>query len=327
MEVPQELIDAMEKARAGVLAMPEVTGIGIGLQEVEGEEVEEPGVCVYVEEGAASPEGLPEELGGIPVRVIELSIELCALPDLEPYDEMKGGIRIAHPRAGAGTFGAVVKDTESEGEPTFYGLTAQHVVGDTAGEGFPSVVYQATAPLPTDPEPDPLESVGSVIATEFPEPVPLVVGAIVGDVDAALFELDLAAANERFRSAAIVDGSGEGEMVPAVTETAQPTLCGRVRKRGFMTGYTEGIVKGIHCSFPWKPGGSGAYLVEQFLIETVNTNPGLLLCAEGDSGSLVLERDAPTAVGLLWGQDLGGLRGLASKIWKVEQRLGVTAVL
>jgi hypothetical protein len=323
----------MEAARDRVLVVPTVTGIGIGLREVEGEEVEEAAVCIYVEEGVEAPEGLPEVLGGVPVRIIPLSVEPCALPDERPYGEMKGGIRIAHPRAGAGTFGAVVKDTEveEEKEPTYYGLTAQHVVGDTAGESWPNVVFQPLAPLPIDPEPDEFRAsaVGSVVAVERPEPVPFVGGAIVGDVDAALFELDLAAANERFRSPAIVDMSGEGEMVPAVTATAQPQLCGLVRKRGFVTGYTEGMVKGIHCHFAWSPGGTNTYLVEQFLIETVSSNPHpeLLFGKEGDSGALVLDKESPTALGLLWGKDLGGLRAMASKIWKIEEAFGVTAVL
>lgn len=322
----------MEAARDEVLAVPAVTGIGIGLREIEGEEVEEAAVCIYVEEEAEVPEGLPEELGEVPVRIVPLSVEPCALPDERRYDEMKGGIRVAHRRVDVGTFGAVVKDTEvEEGEPTYYGLTAQHVVGDTAGEGWPNVVFQALAPLPTDPNPEGFmtEAVGSVVAVERPAPIPFVGGAIVGDIDAAIFELDLAAANERFHSPAIVDMSGEGEMVPAVTATAQPQLCGLVRKRGFVTGYTEGMVKGVHCSFSWEPGGSNTYLVEQFLIETVSSNPHplLLFGQEGDSGSLVLEKETPTAVGLLWGKDLRGLRAMASKIWKIEEAFGVTAVL
>lgn len=322
----------MEAVRDDVLAVPTVTGIGIGLREVEGEEVEEAAVCIYIEEGAEAPEGLPEEVGEVPVRLVSLSVEPCALPDEKRYDEMKGGIRIAHPRAGSGTFGAVVKDTEvEEGEPTYYGLTAQHVVGDSAGEGWPRVVFQPLAPLPTDPNPEGFlaDAVGSVVSVARPEPIPFVGGAIVGDIDAALFELDLAAANERFRSPAIVDMSGEGEMVPAVTATAQPQLCGPVRKRGFVTGYTEGMVKGIHCSFAWQPGGPKTYLVEQFLIETVKSNPhpSLLFGSEGDSGALVLEKGAPTALGLLWGKDLFGLHAMASKIWKIEEAFGVTAVL
>lgn len=330
MEAPQEMIDAVDEVQEEVLEYLGVTGIGVGLREWEGEEVEEPAVCIYIEEGASVPEGLPEELGGAPVRFVALSP--IPLDDRKRYDQMKGGIAISRVGLGAGTFGAVVKDTENEeGEPTPYGLTAGHVVYG-GGDDWRNCAYQLDAPLPTSSDGEPYLSnrVGTIVLTEMPEPDPLVGGAIVGDVDAAVFELDLAAAYKRDRSPVIVDHSGTGEMVAAITNTEQPTLCWKVRKRGMATGYTEGTVRGVHCTFEWwKPGlkpteSPYTYLAEQFLISSDSGGP---FCQEGDSGSLIVEKDAPTAVGLLWGGHVFGQFGLASKIWKVEERLGVTTIL
>jgi hypothetical protein len=52
------------------------------------------------------------------------------------------------------------------------------------------------------------------------------------------------------------------------------------------------------------------------LQQVLSTFPGL-------APHLVLDKNSPTALGLLWGEYAGGLRGIACAIWNVESQLGV----
>lgn len=141
--------------------------------------------------------------------------------------------------------------------------------------------------------------------------------------------LDGAAFAGRTLSAAVADqGPGQPPLVAAVTGRAEPDAAlTRVRKRGFITGVTAGLVIGCHLTHRWSPGGATAYLVDQFEI----LGDGVF-CDEGDSGSLVLEEGAPTAVGLLGGRNPpgqfrpAGRLGVASRITAVESALGVSVV-
>ncbi|HEX5927897.1 MAG TPA: hypothetical protein VFY48_00720 [Solirubrobacterales bacterium] len=326
MEVPDELLEAKDAIQADLLALPGVTGVGIGMREEDGELFEEElALRVYVEDLNAVPDGIPSELSGWPVSVVEMNIEPCMAADMTRYEELKGGIRIAHPSHGSGTLGTIVKELrEDEEEPNYYALTAQHVVGSGEGEEFPHIVWQAESPpIFAGAEVASTDSVGEVRGSAFPTLPPGVGGAVVGDVDAAIVSLDWAAGEERGSSAAIADDSGAGDLVEAVTETALPLVGDQVRKRGFATRLTHGFVIDAHHVAPWSPGGANHWLAEQVVI----AGTGGTFCAQGDSGSLVLEEESPTAVGLLWAQELGGRRGVACKWRNVERALGVTPVL
>jgi hypothetical protein len=249
------------------------------------------------------------------------------------YPQLKGGIKISHPsQRGPGTLGAIVQDNAT-GE--LLGLSAQHVVGDRGGS-LPQVVWQPVEPPgvhiqgggPVSPD----DAVGAVVNAEFPRPVPGVVGSLVSDVDAAVFKLDAApSAQRRTGSPAVVGRASLGaNLVESVTAIAEPFPGTIVRKRGFVTGLTQAIVLSNHAWASWTPGGRNALLAEQAFVVGAADNPGDKFCDDGDSGSLVLDSQSPTALGLLWGMEISkktGRRGkwaYFSKMRTIEARLGVT---
>jgi hypothetical protein len=328
VEIDESLIAAKELVQIELLSLPGVTGVGIGMREAGGEQYEdEVSVRVYVADAEAVPDGIPEEVGGVAVSVIELQLEL-SVPDYARYDPLLGGIRITPSDSDdGGTLGTIVKREGAGGEAEYFGLSCYHVVG---GPGEANVVWQPRKPSPLIDED---EAVGAVVAAEFPQPVPLVGGAQFGFVDAAIFALDKAASVGRGSSTAIAGHEG-GYTVEEVTASEAPEVGQRVRKRGFVTRLTEGKVVDAHVAGLWK-GGSNTYLAEQVLAEGRPTasNPNGYFSLHGDSGSLVLDGSSPTAVGLLWGSNPAtalteeGRIGVFSKIRHVELALGVTPVL
>jgi hypothetical protein len=326
MIIEDSLIEAKELVQIEILSLPGVTGVGIGMREQAGELFEEEvSVRVYVVDAESIPEGIPEEVGGAPVSIIEMDVEL-SVPDFNRYDPLMGGIRITPDSVDGGTLGAIVK-REAGGEPEYFGLTNYHVVGapDPA-----NIVWQPRKP---DPLIDEDEAVGAVAAAEFPRPVPFVVGAQFGFVDAAIFALDKAELVGRGTSTAIA-GHESGYLVEEVTASELPEVGQRVRKRGVTTRLTEGVVVDVHHATQWK-GGAGTYLAEQVVVEgrPSAANPSGFFSLRGDSGSLVLDAGSPHAVGLLWGHNPPtalteeGRLGHFSKMRNVEQALGITPVL
>ena len=104
-------------------------------------------------------------------------------------------------------------------------------------------------------------------------------------------------------------GSNLIEAVHAIDEPVPGRL---VRKRGFATGVTHGVVLSNHARCEWRPGGSNCFLAEQALVLGLSTNPGDAFCDDGDSGSLVIDEMAATAVGLLYGKSVSRTTGKGS---------------
>jgi len=333
VEISPELIESKNRAEPTLLRLPGVTGVGIGARDTDGGRRDEPAVRIYVEDARGVASDMPREVGGVAVSLIEMRIEPCLGPDRARYDPLKGGIRISHPAHGFGTLGAIVRRAADAGpEPVAYGLTTCHVVG-TGGESFPDVVWQ-----PHEPEPVPpiatADSVGEVAAAEYPRPAPVSPALLVSDVDAAIFTLDLARANTRGVSTAIAGLDLDSDLVEAITESSWPHVGQAVRKRGSATGVTHGEVVDVHLTCRWTPGGPNCYLAEQAMVDGIpsSDDPGGTFCAPGDSGALVLDESAPTAVGLLYGRgdrprlESDGAHGVFSKMRNVESALGVTAL-
>ncbi len=325
MDIPDELIEAKRVVELGLLGLPGFAGISLGMLEVDGEFFDELAVRIYVEDAANLPEGLPEEIAGVGVCIIERQFDPCGFPDQSRYDDLMGGVRIAQPLRGAGTLGALVEDVTT-GETL--GLSCQHVVGDP-GQDF---VYQPTEP-PMLPPISEADRIGEVVRSDAPHTPPLPFSPIlVGMVDAAVVSLGAAtgpaSAPPRTLSRAIADqGPGQPPLVTAVTGRSVVTPgVTRLRKRGFVTGVTHGLALARYFTLPWSPGGPNAWLMEQ--TEILGDGP---FVTDGDSGSLVLEEDSSTAVGLLWGKQRAGLVapdriGVMCEIQNVESALGISVV-
>jgi hypothetical protein len=327
VDIPPELIEAKSAAELDLLALAGVVGVGLGMREEDGELFDELAVRILVEDASALPDGLPDEVGGVAVCIVERQVEPCAFPDTTRYPELAGGVMVTNPTLGSGTLGAIVEDT-STGE--LLGLSCFHVVGDTTAT-FPDTVWQPTNPpliaggtIPAD------DNIGNVVRVDFPQTPPLPGSPIrVAMTDSAVVALDAARSAGRTLSRAILDqGLGLPNLVDAVTATAEPSPgIGRVRKRGCMTGVKAGVVVARWLTVQWKPGGPNAFLMGQ--VEVSGDDP--VFCQPGDSGSLVLDETTPTAIGLLWGQNVAGFVpagkiGYFSEIGNVESHLGVSTV-
>lgn len=328
MDIPEELIQAKALVEFGLLALPGVVGVGLGLREENGEFFDELAVRILVKDASQVPDGLPDEIAGVQVCIIERVYEPLALPDAARYPELRGGIRIESPARGFGTMGALVMDAAT-GE--ILGLSNFHVT-DTVG----TQIWQPKTPNLIVGIPPPLDDfVGDVVRVAFPDTPPLPFSTIrVGLSDGGVFRTNGAAAQQRGVSRAIANqGLGFPDLIPAVTATAKPTLFQAVRKRGFTTGLTSGGIWGAQVvgkwlTVNWPTGGPNTYLMEQVEI----FGNGGVFAEPGDSGSLVIDGAEPIALGLLWGADQA--RGFApaghfasmSLIANVEANLGISVV-
>jgi hypothetical protein len=320
MEIPPELLAAKGAIEWSILALPGVVGVGIGMREENGDLFEELAVRVYVADRSAIPAGIPEIVGDVGVCIVEGVVE-PAVEDTDPYNPLVGGIRIAQPSRGAGTLGAIVQDA-STGE--LLGLSCFHVVGDTSAV-FPNTIWQPREPnlvvggfIPPD------DNIGRVVRVDFPQTPPLPFSPVLaGLVDAAVITLVPALNQGRDLSSNIAGQFAPAILLDRVTATALPIAGRPVRKRGFVTRVTEGKIIDANLTVQWTAGPPNSYLIEQAEIAGASSNPGGMFCDKGDSGAVVLEMDSATAVGLLWGKRLGGLRGIMSHIRNVESQLGV----
>jgi hypothetical protein len=327
MEIPQELIDQVEAAAGGLYEFSGVTGVGIGLREENGEFLDELAVRVLVADLNDPPQGLPEAVGDLPLCLVEFPVEPLFAPDVQRYDPLLGGAQIEQAPAAAGTLAALALDSSG----TLVGLTCHHVAGDPG-----TTLWQPFAPptIAGGAPPDPVDSLGAVLAGESPatQTIPVPAGGLLvlgRPLDAAVLALDAAqdpGTGNRGLSPGVTDGFGE------VDATASPEVKTFVRKRGSQTGPTSGLVIGVLLIVDWSfgtpPPGHSYVMNRQYEVFFDPTGcPDGIFSRGGDSGSLVLQKDSQTAVGLLWGGvRAGGIRAVMSDITIVESRLGVTLV-
>ncbi|WP_411090915.1 hypothetical protein [Streptomyces sp. 049-1] len=321
MDIPEELIAALEFPALELTALQGVNGVGIGLREENEEFFDELAVRVYVDDAADAPE-LPSQIIGLPLCLVEFPIEPLFAPDARRYDELMGGAQIEQAPLNAGTLGAVVLRNDDN---SLAALTCHHVSGDTG-----SRVFQPTAPpMPIGSTPDLTDSLGHVITFDSPmtQAIPTPVGGelwLGRQVDAAVIALDEAAQHGRTFSNGITDGFGP------VAQTVAPAVKMFVRKRGSQTGPTGGQIVGMASVVWWQwgspPDGHRYVMTNQFeIFFNPSECPDGIISRGGDSGSVVLRSGTNEAVGLMWGGVRnGGRRAVMSDMTTVEQRLDVT---
>jgi hypothetical protein len=324
MEIPPELLAAKTLLEPTVLSRPGVVAVGFGFRQEGALIFEEPSIRVYVGDRSYTTADLPKEIAGFGVSIIEARFTPCIAPDLSRQNTIMGGVRIANPAIPlglGGTLGAVVQDIDT-GE--LLGLSCFHVVGPP-GNVFPLTVWQPDHPpvgvIGSPPPPD--DNIGHVVRVDFPQTVtPTFPPQLEGVVDAAVFSLAEARTHGRSFSRAILDQNPPALLVDRVTQSARAVVGQDVRKRGFQTRVKHGRVIATGINSPWTATGlPNALLIDQADILPISDPP---FCEEGDSGSLVLDEHAPTAVGLLWGRNGG--HGLMSEITTVESRLRIRVV-
>lgn len=281
---------------AQLLANPDVKGVGVGRRKLGGATTDEYAVVVHLQRKSPRSDVPPSRLVPETLRFVDHDgREVVVRVDVQQHEPptpevarvrpVPGGVSVG--RSGtSGTLGGWVWDIATE---RIVALSNAHVFGSTIGKPI-------LQPSKQDGGVDPADRIGSVLRT--------------ATLDAAIaVPLD----------AGVVDASIRG-VGPAVFEIAEATLDMRIRKTGWATGLTHGVVQLIDYD---SDHGSHADL----WIE----GDGADFSAEGDSGALYLESDVGGAatqhqrvVGLHWGGS--GNDGVGHRIQAVFAELGLSTL-
>ena len=311
MDVPPEMIAALDDNSSQLLSLSGVTGTDIGFTEINGIPTEDIAIRVSVSDITDIPDGIPDTLDGFPVVVIERNhLPQADFPRVEP---LVGGVSVA--RGGgsllssAGTLGGIAREN---GTGELRGLSCAHVF--VLGTGLPGDAIEQPEP---NPNPKPANVIGALLHSSFPTtPSTLPPFVPIGFTDAAICTIT------RSASAAIAD-------IGPVNGTAIPRLHDRVMKRGRTTGLTHGIVNAVNVRRGGQNGLQTALLIDQIEIR-LDPSQSTFFSERGDSGSLIVKEDTHEIVGMLWAGSTDrsgvadGLFGYACKIDNVEAELGIS---
>lgn len=311
-EVPVEMAAALNENAVGVLQLDGVNGIDVGIDDAGDFTLR-----LLVNDPDDPPVGLPDSIGGFPYILVAGTpqLEQAGIPDQKTYgmpggDPIMGGIQLASAaivdgNVHAGTLGCVFHD--ATGSPV--AVSNAHVICGAVGD-----TVQQPAPQ-TDPAPS-IERLGSLRQCLAPDVPSLFPGGLVsGFFDAALCSVDGGRTAEVGRIADI----------GAVTALSSPRIGSIVRKRGFRTGVSHGVVEGTLGSYvAHNHDGSARWMllgqVSIVIIPDLGLNPEGVWSRSGDSGSVVVN-ESNEIVALHWGGD--GTRGYASDFAPVAFAFGI----
>lgn len=299
MDVPPEMVAALDDGSSLLLSIPGVTAMDIGFTELNGDPTDNIAIRVFVLDISNIPDGIPDALSGFPIVILQGNFQQDS--DLARYDPVIGGISIALVKgiiAAGGTMGGIARD-KTTGEVR--GVTCAHVV--KLGAPGDNIVQ----PEPTS-SPKPADVLGTLLRSSYPAaPASSPLSTPTGLTDAAVFTIN--------RSAKVAIA----EIVGSINGPAVPKLKDRVMKRGKTTGLTHGVVDGVNG---YGTTDDGAVLSDQITIRVVK--PSVRWSQRGDSGALVVKEDTLEVVGLHWGTSPDTGLGCACKIVNVETDLGIS---
>lgn len=327
----------MSVADAVAAAGSNVHAVGIGRKIVEGKPTDEMAVRLYVVQKIAPSllpprDVLPKRIDGMPTDIIESSPAFlaansprrgrarsavasagsaaapapCTNNRRQRQRPVIAGISVAHRNVTAGTIGYFCRSVKAGDDPNkIFILSNNHVLADVNKGFIGDDIYQ---PGPAD---------GGTAADHVGELWRFQRMSLDGSpnrIDAAIAEL-----------LSGVNSSAEICMIGAITATRRGVEGMTVRKHGRTSGYTEGVV--VDESYDALVGMDHnnpdvtALFQDQMRIETAVPYPAFGL--GGDSGSLVVDRDGPNAVGLYFAGPASGIYGIANHIADVLTDLQV----
>jgi len=123
---------AVEKHRSRFIGLPNVCGIGVGYKQKGLERTNKPALIIFVEkkekwENLSRGDRIPKKVGGLETDVIEIGKVRLLGTRQERIRPAQPGVSIGHYKISAGTFGALVKDSET-GEPLI--LSNNHILAN-----------------------------------------------------------------------------------------------------------------------------------------------------------------------------------------------------
>lgn len=301
---PYSLPDALASAGAQVHA------VGIGLKVVAGGQTAERCVRLHVLRKIVAtqlspPNLLPSEIDGIPTDVVEtpravLQAFPCGSKEI-PHAVLRPGLSISGPRTTPGTLGCLVRR-----DGGIHVLSCSHVLADSSSQPKDSVFHPGLA--------DVLSGAARRVA-ELVSWNTIVRGTRV-DFDAAIARVVHGeTADADVCSLSKPDTVVAPGQLSAVCKRGRSSTAARPVQQGYIDEHDLDLSVAV-------PGGSILY-VDQF--KAVPFAGHGRFSDYGDSGSLIVMRDAPnSAVGLLVGGDPGGTYSFATPLSRVLKRLNAT---
>jgi len=324
---------------AAATAGRNVHAVGIGRKMVEGSATESRCVRLYVVQKIAPSllaprDRLPTDIDGIPTDVIQSPpafflkkkkrkkaalkapgpAAAAALSCTQNRRKMQrpvvAGISAAHHDVTAGTIAYFCRSTRAEDDPAqVYVLSNNHVFADVNEGSQEDKLYQP-GPLDGGTEVNHFADLERFVRMELG-------GNQANRVDAAIGALRAGIA---FRPEICLIGAIAG------TAAAEEQMV--VRKHGRTFGYTEGIVTDVSYDALVGVDHSNPDVVAKFVgqirIERIDPFPHVGL--GGDSGSLVVSKAEPKAVGLYFAGPESGVYGIANPIRDVLDELEIALV-
>ena len=294
-------IEIKEQVERTLLALPGVTGVGLGRNSPES-------INIYLK--SACPKitcNIPESIGGVPVKQI-VTGKIEALNLLEPpvasrkdkFRPAPGGVSIGHFLVSAGTFGIVCYDATT-GEKLI--LSNNHVLANES-----SIQNSRARAGDLILQPGVADS-ADIIANGLGELVRWIDMDEIGEVNAN--EVDCAVA----RPANPDDITDEILEIGRVTEIGEAVIGDEVEKSGRSSGLSSGRIEDINATIKIDYG----YFKNSAFRNQIVITPGIAV--GGDSGSAIIRKSDHKAVGLL----VAGSENItiANSISRVAQALNI----
>ncbi|QDZ76506.1 hypothetical protein [Bacillus cereus] len=302
----QDIQKVQKNVEEDFLQFRNVTGIGVGIQQVNGVMTGTPSLLVFVDqklpvEALETNQVIPKEINGIKTDVIQTGYLFAGTQQTLPFDTQalstrvrpaKGGYSVAHRNVTAGTIATCVYDILPNGSINppasgygipnrYYLLSNNHVLANSNNASIGDPILQ---PGPIDGGSDPIDRIATLsrfIPITFSSQVPLENQNNL--VDAAIAEAPFHQIDRAIHWSGQVKGWRRKQNVTVGT---------RVMKVGRTTNHTHGVITAVNATVDVNY-GSGR--VARFRDQIITSN----LSSGGDSGSLITTNDG-IAVGLLF---------------------------
>lgn len=308
----QNISEAKENSKEALLNLPNVVGVGIGHQLKQGEPTGEYAVVVMVSKKlplpALAPEAvLPHSVQGVNVDVIEVGEIRALQARSDKWRPAPGGVSIGHYKITAGTFGAVVRDRNTNERLI---LSNNHVLANSNDASPGDDILQ---PGPVDggsisndkiatlerfcPIEFTTEPGGCNIASSYVSFGNAIAGLLGSKHRVDSYQSNPQATN--LVDAAVAKPLNDDEVLDDILEigvvegTLDAALGMSVRKSGRTTGFTTGQINLINATVNVNYGSGRMARFEDQLV-------GGAMSQGGDSGSLCVAGDSSKAVGLLF---------------------------
>lgn len=306
------VIRARQRHVNRLLSMPNVVGVGDGYKTSGGERTGELSVVVLVRhkiprEGLRAKDVIPKKLEDVSTDVVEVG-DLRALNDrTDRVRPAPPGVSLGHYQITAGTFGAVVREV-STGDRLI--LSNNHVLANSNEAKFGDPILQPGAADGGQRVTDEIGTLERFVPLAFSiEPpscgVALAVALIGNSIARGLrsshrlqaYQIDAQAVNQVDAAVArpISEEAVKDEIleIGTVQQSGSADLGMKVRKSGRTSGFTMGEVIVLDTTVTVGYGPMRRARFEGQVVTSAMSSPG-------DSGSLLVAADSPTAVGLLF---------------------------